>query len=130
MSLDDSVRGAIFSGNLDIKTLGNAGFASQHTTGDDLGLDFSNYEGILLDIKLSDGKKYTFSLMDQPAPSGPDGEVQSGISWDYDFIANKIGDQQNIYWSDFKPYYRGREVNGTEPLNLSRITRLSIMMRR
>lgn len=143
-SLDDTVRGgnsfsnficdpsnpiATFSGNLDIKTLGNAGFASQHTTGDDLGLNLSNYEGILLDIKLSDGKIYTFSLMDQPSPSGPNGEVQSRISWDYDFIANKFGDQQNIYWSDFKPYYRGREVSDTEPLNLKRIFRLSIMIR-
>jgi hypothetical protein len=42
-------------GNLDIKTLGGAGFASQRTTGEDRHWDLSGFDGIALKIKHGDG---------------------------------------------------------------------------
>ena len=43
-----------FHGNLDIKTLGGAGFASQRTTGDDREWDLSDYAGIQIRIAKGD----------------------------------------------------------------------------
>ncbi|KAI6250449.1 hypothetical protein HI914_02031 [Erysiphe necator] len=115
---------AIFSGYLDVSTLGGAGFASQRTKGNDRVWDLSNYDGIVLNIKKADGKKYTFSLKDQVvAPT------QSSISWDYNFITT--GDEQvKIFWSDLEPTYRGRVLEDTTPLNLKEIRGFSLMMRR
>lgn len=39
-----------FHGELDIKTLGGAGFASQRTTGEDRDWNLSNYAGIVLEL--------------------------------------------------------------------------------
>jgi hypothetical protein len=79
-SSDDRVRGgssysklscssqspiAEFHGNLDIKTLGGAGFASQRTTGEDRLWDLSGYDGLELDIAASDAKQYTVILKDE-----------------------------------------------------------------
>lgn len=101
-----------FHGNLDIKTLGGAGFASQRTTGEDRSWDLSSYAGIVLDIAEADGKypippnhatymasagrqahsckladnRYTFILKDELLPRNPDnGREQATISWEYDF---------------------------------------------
>ncbi|CAN9223174.1 unnamed protein product [Alternaria alternata] len=83
---DDRVRGgasqsyltitgssARFHGNLDITTLGGAGFASQRTTGEDRTWDLSAYDG------------YTLTLKDEILPLMPDGREQSTISYEYDF---------------------------------------------
>lgn len=138
ISLDDTIRGggsfssfkyidsnsiAIFSGFLDVRTLGGAGFASQRTRGDRV-WDLSNYDGILLNVKKADGKRYTFSLTDQVASHN-----QSTISWDCNFTAARDGEQIEVSWSEFKPTYRGRELKNTSPLNLKGIKRFSIMMR-
>jgi len=56
---------ARFHGNLDIKTLGGAGFASQRTTREDGSWDLSSYDGLELDIEKSDEKQYTFILKDE-----------------------------------------------------------------
>ena len=48
---------ARFYGELDIKTLGGAGFASQRTTDDDRTWDLSDYDGIELAIVSADGKQ-------------------------------------------------------------------------
>jgi len=45
-----------FTGELDIETLGGAGFASQRSTGEDRVWDLSEYAGILLDVTEADGK--------------------------------------------------------------------------
>lgn len=141
---DDTVRGghsysrldfdnphsiAVFNGFLDIKTLGGAGFASQHTTGEDKKWDLSNYDGIALDIWEGDGKKYTFSLKDLLLPPTEDGREQSVVSWDHDFTVSQNGACLKLYWSDFKPTFRGKEHNETAPLNLSQIRRFSLMIR-
>ena len=49
-------KNARFYGNLDIKTLGGAGFASQRTVGEDKNWDLSDYAGIQLDIAKGDSK--------------------------------------------------------------------------
>jgi hypothetical protein len=77
-SSDDRVRGgasysilscspsvATFHGNLDIDTLGGAGFASQRTTGEDRRWDLSGYEGLELNIEQADSKLYTLVLKDE-----------------------------------------------------------------
>jgi hypothetical protein len=57
-----------FHGNLDIKTLGGAGFASQRTTGEDRCWDLSAFAGIVLDIAEADGKSFLFPYIMPPPP--------------------------------------------------------------
>jgi hypothetical protein len=130
LTCDPSSPTAIFHGNLDTKTLGGAGFASQRTTGEDRDWDLSSYEGITLDIKKSDGKKYTLILKDELLPKSPNGREQSTISWEYDFKEDKDGGKVFVHWHDFKPTYRGREKKGAKPLDLKHVKRISLMMRR
>ena len=47
---------ARFHGNLDIETLGGAGFASQRTTAEDTSWDLSDYAGIQLEIAKGDSR--------------------------------------------------------------------------
>lgn len=49
-------KNARFYGNLDIKTLGGAGFASQRTVGEDRSWDLSGYAGIQLNIAKGDSE--------------------------------------------------------------------------
>lgn len=149
-SSDDRVRGgssyssltcsplsatAVFSGNLDIKTLGGAGFASQRTTGENRHYDLSKYEGLVLDIEKSDGKKYTLILKDELLPKSPNGREQSTVSWEYDFTVDN-GDVEKggkgkvfVKWSEFKPTYRGKEKKDAKLLDLRSVKRVSLMMR-
>ncbi|PBP16671.1 CIA30 family protein [Diplocarpon rosae] len=143
-SSDDRVRGgssiseltcnplspsAIFHGNLDIKTLGGAGFASQRTTGEDRNWDLSKYDGLVLDIAKSDEKQYTLTLKDELLPKSPNGREQSTISWEYDFKVDSDGGKVLIHWDDFKATYRGREKKDAKPLDLQHVKRISFMMR-
>lgn len=57
-----------FTGELDIKTLGGAGFASQRTTGDDRVWDLSGYAGILLDVAESDCESSCHACMHSMRP--------------------------------------------------------------
>lgn len=143
-SSDDTVRGGtsysklicsedqrvgVFTGNLDIQTLGGAGFASQRTT-DSVGvLDLSSYAGIILDIQETDQKQYTFILKDTTLPRQQDGRDQSSTSWEHNFFVSEPGQSVQAFWSDFKPTYRGREIEDAPPLNVSNITFCSLMMR-
>lgn len=52
--LDCTDKTGTFRGNLDIKTLGGAGFASQRTTQEDAEWDLSRYAGIELCIAKGD----------------------------------------------------------------------------
>ncbi|KAH6678482.1 complex I intermediate-associated protein 30-domain-containing protein [Halenospora varia] len=141
-SSDDRVRGgssvsqldcsppsptAAFHGNLDIKTLGGAGFASQRTTGEDRSWDLSQYDGLCLDLTKGDGKKYTLTVKDELRPKRHDGRDQSTVSWEYDF-----GGQEGkvmVDWKDLKATYRGRDKKDAEPLNAKDVKRISLMMR-
>lgn len=136
---------AVFTGNLDTKTLGGAGFASQRTVWDDKHWDLSSAHGVVLSYRpaCTDDKVYTFILKDTLLPRDPDtGREQSTVSWEYDFRANESAMKQegrseehdlrtvSIPWREFKPTYRGREVKSPEPLKLNDIRRISIMNRR
>ncbi|GAB7361112.1 hypothetical protein MBLNU230_g1149t2 [Neophaeotheca triangularis] len=109
--LDFKDKTACFHGNLDIKTLGGAGFASQRTTSDDLGFDLHKYAGITLHLAKGDSqspapsskrrssskldlatdnrtieKRYTFILKDEVLPKNSnDGRDQASISYECDF---------------------------------------------
>lgn len=141
-SSDDRVRGgksqsyldcpsaslAAFHGNLDITALGGAGFASQRTV-DPRSWDLNAYDGLLIRIGQSDGKKYTLNLKDDILPKRPDGREQSTVSWEYDFTSQGQ-EELRIPFGHFKPTYRGKDKPDATPLNLADVKRISIMMRR
>ncbi|KAI1343024.1 CIA30 family protein-like protein [Xylariaceae sp. FL0016] len=116
----------VFHGNLDIATLGGAGFASRRSP-DPQGWDLSHYTKLRLGVGKSDGKRYTLILKDEVLPKRPDGREQSTVSWEYDFTAQET--TLDIAWADFKPTYRGKPKPDAQPLKLSNIKRVSIMMR-
>ncbi|KAE9377200.1 CIA30-domain-containing protein [Stipitochalara longipes BDJ] len=129
LTCDPSSPTAIFHGNLDTKTLGGAGFASQRTTGEDRDWNLSSYDGITLDIKKADGKKYTLILKDELLPKSPNGREQSTVSWEYDFKGDTHGGKVFVHWDDFNATYRGREKKDAKPLDLRHVKRISLMMR-
>ena len=83
-------------------------------------------------------KRYTFILKDNLLQRDPDtGREQATISWevDFDLPPQTIpGDAKNkvifIPWSALTPTYRGKPKKDAEPLDLKKIKRFSIMMRR
>lgn len=125
---------AVFYGDLDIETLGGAGFASQRTIGDDRSWDLSDYEGIDLTLGKADKKRYTFILKDEILPPSSNGRERSTISYEYDFEVDGTASKELptifIPWHDLKATYRGKEKPDAPKLNTQRITRFSIMMRR
>lgn len=87
-----------------------------------------------------DGRRYTIVVKDVIPGKRPDGRDESGLSWEWDFIAPG-GDGGNaegegvatlvgVRWGDLRPTYRGREVENPPKLNLGGVKRLSIMIRR
>lgn len=127
MDLSVKRNAASFHGNLDIKTLGGAGFASQRTA-DPQHWDLSTFDGIYLTVNGGDKLKYTLILKDETRPRRPDGRESASTSWEYDFI----GQRSEIYipWSDFRPTYRGKPKHDASPLDLANVQRFSVMMRR
>jgi hypothetical protein len=125
---------AVFYGNLDIETLGGAGFASQRTTEDDRSWNLSEYNGITLNIADADDKKYTFIIKDEILPQSPGGREQSTISYEYDFQVTKTTSKELTVifmpWNELKATYRGKEKEDAPKLNSKSIKRFSIMMRR
>ncbi|CAJ2505434.1 Uu.00g128280.m01.CDS01 [Anthostomella pinea] len=121
-----SSNAATFRGQLDITALGGAGFASQRSP-DAQRWDLSNCQKLRLKVNKSDGKKYTLILKDETPSKRPDGREQSTISWEYDFTSQET--ELDIPWDDFKPTYRGKPKPEAEPLDLSNVNRISIMMR-
>ncbi|OCK82623.1 CIA30-domain-containing protein [Lepidopterella palustris CBS 459.81] len=130
----DSV--AHFNGELDIKTLGGAGFASQRTTGEDRLWDLKGYDGIQLDIIKADKKRYTFILKDELLPKNPhNGREQSTVSYEYNFTIDSENSSSErgafifIPWKDLKATYRGKEKKDVSALDTKKVKRISIMMR-
>lgn len=126
-----------FHGNLDIETLGGAGFASQRTTGEDREWDLSDYAGIQISIAKGDKKRYTFNLKDDLLPKDPEtGREQSSISYECDFELPPQTEPGHTYsktvfipWKSFTPTYRGKVKKDAKPIDLKKVKRLSIMMR-
>lgn len=69
-------------------------------------------------------------------PKRPDGREQSTVSWEFDFEVDGQGraaggkDVVVMPFAEFKATYRGKPKEDADPLDLSRITRVSFMMRR
>jgi hypothetical protein len=126
---------ARFYGHLDTKTLGGAGFASQHSLGV-LDWNLSDYKGgIVIAVAKADGKRYALTLKDEIPPRRGDGRAEAGISWEAEFEVFHDGsslDYKNVYlpWSAFKPTYRGRPKPDAKPLDLAHVKRVGLMMRR
>ncbi|RPA97934.1 NADH:ubiquinone oxidoreductase complex I intermediate-associated protein 30 [Choiromyces venosus 120613-1] len=155
---NDSVRGstlfippsgvcAVFSGNLDTKTLGGTGFASQRTTEERI-WDLSDYQGVEFlvkpwgceDIPLTSSnpptnKTYSFNIKDVL----PDRYIENGtvlenstLEYQANFTPSEDiasdGGRVVLPFESFEANYRGRPQNGTE-LNLSNIRRFSLMVR-
>lgn len=129
-NLEPTALGVLFHGNLDIETLGGAGFASQRTVGNEQIWDLTGYDGIGLHIVPLDGNRYTFSLTDEIPQHRPDGREQSALVWEYDFCASETGREVRLSWKDLKPTYRGKPVDDARPLDLSHVRRFRIMIRR
>lgn len=147
-AVDDRVRGgssqshltisgtgheACFNGTLDTTTLGGAGFASQVTL-DGPTFDLSGYDGVELIIgsqlgKMGSGERYVLLVKDTLEGDRGDGRDKSGVSWEYVFHAEK-GQAIKAKWCDFKPTYRGREIDIPEGgLKTAEIKRIGFMMR-
>ncbi|KAI1429775.1 NADH:ubiquinone oxidoreductase intermediate-associated protein 30 [Xylaria sp. FL1777] len=124
---EDTVR---FHGELDITALGGAaGFASRRSPercrcrwG-----DLSRFDGLRLAIVGGDGKRYTLVLKDTVLPRRPDGREQSTVSWEYDFAG--LEGEVCVPWGNFRPTYRGRSKPDAEPLDLTSVKSISIMIR-
>ncbi|CAB16413.1 CIA30 family protein [Schizosaccharomyces pombe] len=121
---------AKFWGTLDTKTLGGAGFCSQATNIKDRTWNLKEFKGIELDIAKSDSYKYTFIIKDCHQDWETSDE-KSSLSYEYDFtpIYSKEDQVVSIPFSEFKPTYRGRPVEGAPELDVSKITQFSIMIR-
>ncbi|KAF4461944.1 complex i intermediate-associated 30 [Fusarium albosuccineum] len=120
---------ALFHGNLDTKTLGGAGFASQRTTGD-LSLDLTNTAGLQLELGADNSEhKFTLTVKDAIPGRSDDGRDQAGLSWEVNFEAPKDGGVIVKKWEDFRATYRGRDVEDAKPLDLGDVKRVSLMMR-
>lgn len=127
--LDTSSSTARFYGNLDITTLGGAGFASQRTSSDTCTWDLSSYSGIHLSLGKTDGKKYTLTVKDEILPPDPStGREQSTISWEYDFT-DAGAEGLYVPWSMLKPTYRGKPKDDAPELKTDAVRRFSIMNR-
>ncbi|KAL9534655.1 hypothetical protein SMMN14_00545 [Sphaerulina musiva] len=135
--LDCTSETGTFRGNLDITTLGGAGFASQRTTQEDAEWDLSRYAGIELWIAQADEKRYTFNLKDELLPPDPNtGREQASVSYECDFELppqTQPGDTHDktvfIPWASFNATYRGRPQEDAKPINLKSVKRFSVMMR-
>jgi len=83
-------------------------------------------------------KRYTFIVKDNLLARDPDtGREQATISWECDFDLppeTVPGDAKDkkvfIPWSALNPTYRGKLKKDAEPIDLKKIKRFSIMMRR
>lgn len=129
---------ARFHGTLDTTTLGGAGFASQRTTTDTRVWDLSEYAGVELQLGQGDGKRYTLNVKTVLPHKMDNGRDASTIEYAFSFTADATGDttrrrrtSSKIFakWSEFEPFYRGKPVEGAEPLDPAKIRRWSLMMR-
>ena len=83
-------------------------------------------------------KRYTLILKDTLLARNPEnGREQATISWECDFDLppqTVPGDTRDrtvfIPWNSLNPTYRGKLKKDAEPLDLKKIKRFSIMMRR
>jgi hypothetical protein len=82
----------------------------------------SDYDGLLLDVVKSDGKKYTLTLKDELLPKSPDGREQSTISWEYDFKP-KVVERRCLRSGTISRLHTGEERNQMPSHWISRMLR-------
>lgn len=97
--------------------------------------NLSDYEGITLTLGDADKKKYTIILKDEILPRSENGREQSTISYEYDFAVTEESTSKEpstvfIPWSNLTATYRGKEKGDAPKLDIEKIKRFSIMMRR
>ena len=133
LTISGSGHEACFNGTLDTATLGGAGFASQVTFDGPI-FDLSEYDGLELIVgqqlgKMGSGEKYVLLVKDTLEGDRGDGRDKSGVSWEYVFHAEK-GQAIKAKWCDFRPTYRGREIDIPDGgLKTGEIKRIGFMMR-
>lgn len=151
-AIDDRVRGgssvshllvspsgttATFRGELDTSTLGGAGFASQCTV-DGPTWDLARYDGLQVDVAakadaeagLGKTQRYVLLVKDALEGKRPDGRMESGVSWEWTFEAKEGDGRLFAKWEEFKPTYRGREIDVPDgSLKTGEIKRVGLMMR-
>lgn len=126
---------ARFSGHLDTKTLGGAGFASQCLTfTPPLCLTPELYDALTLSVLcpvggVPSGEPSSFVLAlknDVPADRG-EGRRESVLSYEFVFDLREMGGKEGeeatleARWGDFTATYRGREQKEAPPLDPSSI---------
>lgn len=132
-SPSSSTHSTRFSGHLDTKTLGGAGFASQATTFSP-SLSFSNkdYSGLTLTLV----RPIKEPRVDQPTQfvlvikneipedrEGGGGRRESNLSYEFSFDTRELGMEGTskvvllAEWGSFVPTFRGREQKEAPPLD-------------
>lgn len=103
-----------------------------------VGWDLTYYDGLEVCFGKADGKIYTLILKDEESVETEEGQATAGFNFEAEFPThgeanekgeNEIGGRTWLPWADFKPTFRGREVDDGRKLNKSSITRVGIMMR-
>jgi len=129
---------AVFRGQLDTRTLGGAGFASQCTV-DGLTWDLGGWEGLEVDVWWEGGeggtagKRYVLLVKDELDVRRMDGRSVSGVTWEWQFTTERTreGGRVRARWDEFKPVYRGKEIPMPDGgLKTREIKRVGVMMRR
>jgi Complex I intermediate-associated protein 30 (CIA30) len=60
----------------------------------------------------------------------PDERNKSTVTYEYSFDTPENGPLKKfVPWSEFRPFYRGKEVDDAKPLDTERILRWGFMMR-
>jgi len=155
MTIQEPRAGIDFSGFLDTKTLGGAGFASQAYSKNQRGfpgdvISKEKYSGLRLVIaqvpvknvssdqeQPGGGKcpvtKFVLNLKPFVPPMRPDGRRESTVVYEYPFEAPKSLKEGVVAilaeWNQFHATYRGRPAKGAEPLDPSQVKEWSIMAR-
>ncbi|KAJ3014916.1 hypothetical protein HKX48_004891 [Thoreauomyces humboldtii] len=115
----------VFSGHLDITSLGGAGFASQRTL--ESHWDLRGFDGLKIQTVPSSGPEMWYSLnIYTSARDNSEPGASSRVNWKFSFSAGE--ELVSPRWAEFKPNYRGKEVVVNPPsLDVVRITAWSIM---
>ena len=133
--LTDSVRGGKSTAFLEIQPdqtakifgeltlIENAGFASYRVIKvDHQAWDLQNAASLIVDAA-GDGRTYKVLLKDKAAATSP-----QDYSWEAPLPSTSQMHSTFISLSDFKPYFRGRELSGVPPLNKSQIQQMGIQI--
>jgi hypothetical protein len=139
-----SGRTAVFRGELDTRTLGGAGFASQCTV-EECSWDLGGWEGLEVDVgwgegeegegegEKEEGKRFVLLVKDERNGKRMDGRSVSGVTWEWEFTTEgtREGERLRARWEEFRPVYRGKEIPMPDGgLKKREIKRIGFMMRR